>query len=182
MRILTLMAAIAMGCAGCAHVQQPESRVYVIAEDARGVGEALGTGGSGGRDCQAEHEECFRRCWEKRRPPYPHKHDGWYYERCTQDCREEFNRCEEEQEQEAKERTKKLEFSRVDEAIDWIKHHKARWRLGLWLSSQVLPSSSRQVVLARWSWFHWRFRAQPGVTWSMIPTSMWMRFSLSWGQ
>jgi hypothetical protein len=125
-----LTAALLMATAGCAHLQAPESRVYVIAEDTQGVGDALGTGGSGDRDCQAEHEECFRRCWEKARPKYPHKHDGWYYERCTTDCREAFNQCEEEQERAGWEKARELKFTRIHEAIDWIKEHKAEVALG----------------------------------------------------
>jgi hypothetical protein len=130
MRLVRLTAALAIAAVGCAHTQVPESRVYVIAEDIRGVGDSLGTGGSGGRDCQAEHEECFRRCWEKARPKYPHKRDGWYYERCTTDCREEFNKCEEEEEQAERERARELKFSRIHEAVDWIKEHKAEVALG----------------------------------------------------
>jgi hypothetical protein len=42
----------------------------------------------------------------------------------------EFNRCEEEQEEAAREGAKKLEFSRIDEAIEWLKAHKAEVALG----------------------------------------------------
>ena len=124
------MSVMALAGAGCTHTQQTENRIYVISKDTRGVGTALGTGGSGDRDCQAEHEECFRRCWRKSHPPYPHKHDEWYYKRCTADCGKAFNECVDEQEEEAGETVKKLEFSRVDLAIEWIKNNKAEVALG----------------------------------------------------
>jgi hypothetical protein len=129
MRLIVLMAAMAVAGVGCAHVQQPENQIHVISEDVRGVGTALGIGGAGERDCQAEHEECFRTCWKKSRPPYPHKHDEWYYKRCTADCSRAYNECVDEQE-EARERARKLEFSRVDQAIEWIRNHKAEVALG----------------------------------------------------
>lgn len=132
MRAITvLVMVVTMVSLGCSHAQKPRAQVYVISEDAQGVGAKLGTGGSGGRDCQAEHEECFRKCWQTRRPKYPHKHDGWYYERCTADCREEFNRCEEEQEKEERSRVKKLEFSNIDQALEWLRAHKAEIALGM---------------------------------------------------
>lgn len=130
MRWTALSFALTLVGLGCSHAQRSERRAYVISEDARGVGSALGSGGSGGRDCQAEHEACFRRCWEKSRPKYPHKHGEWYYKRCTSDCREEFNRCEEEQENEAAKRVGELKFSRVDEAVEWLKNHKTEVVLG----------------------------------------------------
>jgi hypothetical protein len=129
MRLIVLMAAMAVAGFGCAHAQRPENQVHVISEDAHGVGTALGIGGAGERDCQAEHEECFRVCWKKSRPPYPHKHDEWYYKRCTSDCSKAYNECVDEQE-EAGGRVRKLEFSRVDHAIEWIRNHKAEVALG----------------------------------------------------
>ncbi len=115
---------------GCAHPQRPEHRVHLVSEDARGVGIALGTGGAGDRDCQAEHEQCFRNCWQKSRPAYPHKHDEWYYKRCTEDCRKAYNDCMDEQEEEAKKGAKTLEFSHLDQAIEWIKKNKAEVAIG----------------------------------------------------
>lgn len=128
-RLLVLMTAMAVAGVGCAHTRRPANRIYLISEDTRGVGAAFGTGGAGERDCQAEHEECFRRCWRKSYPPYPHKHDEWYYKRCTADCRKAFNECVDEQEEESRE-AKKLEFRSVDQAIEWIKSNKAEVALG----------------------------------------------------
>jgi hypothetical protein len=128
---MALLTSVAMACIGCAHTQQPERKVYIISEDAKEVGIALATGG-GGHDCQAEHEECVGRCWNKKNWPYPHnkQQSGWYLERCEHDCRVEFNKCEEEQEEAARERAKKLEFSRIDEAIEWLNAHKPEIALG----------------------------------------------------
>jgi hypothetical protein len=72
-----------------------------------------------------------RDCW-RGRYPWPHnpKQSGWYYERCTEKCRKEFNDCEEEQERRAPEGADKLEFSHVEEALDWLRKHKAEVALG----------------------------------------------------
>jgi hypothetical protein len=132
MNLLVPIALVAMACAGCAHRQRPESRVYVVSENAEGVGAALASGGAGGHDCQKQHEECVELCWKKKNWPYPHnkKQSGWYHERCEHDCNEEFKKCEEEQEEIAREREKRLKFSRMDEAIDWLRNHKAEVALG----------------------------------------------------
>ena len=114
---------------GCAHAQRPDTPIYIVSEDIRGVGNAVGTGGAGERDCQAEHEECFRQCWKKSRPPYPHKHDEWYYKRCTADCGKAFNDCVDAQE-DSDESVKGLEFSTAEQAIEWIRNNKAKVMLG----------------------------------------------------
>jgi hypothetical protein len=130
MRWLVLMAVVAMASLGCAHSQRPAARIYVISEIAQGAGASLGTGGAGVRDCQAEHEACFRRCWEQSRPKYPYKHDEAYYKHCTTLCREAFNRCEEELKEESGDRAMELKFSRVEQAIEWLRAHKAEVALG----------------------------------------------------
>ncbi len=124
--------AVTMSCIGCAHAQRPESRVYVISESVEGLGTALSTGGASGHDCQKEHEECVERCWNKKNWPYPHNKEqsGWYLERCEHDCGEAFNQCEEEQEEAARHQDKKLEFSRMDDAVVWIRTHKSELALG----------------------------------------------------
>lgn len=111
----------------CAHSQQPERRIYVISEDTRGVGTSPGTGGAGFRNCEAEERECFNECWNIKPLPYPHtKRDGWFREYCTKKCRELYMECEKSNEKQARE----LKFSRVDEALDWIRSHKAEVALG----------------------------------------------------
>ncbi|HLM45226.1 MAG TPA: hypothetical protein VK458_15230, partial [Myxococcaceae bacterium] len=47
MRLLTVMASLALLSAGCAHSQRPESRIPVTAESAVGVDTEAGTGGAG---------------------------------------------------------------------------------------------------------------------------------------
>jgi hypothetical protein len=122
-RWVVLSAAMASG--GCAHTQAPEPRVYFISEDAGGIG------GSGAYDCDSEFKHCMKRCWDKRYPwPHSKPQAGWYHERCEQDCNKEYNECEEEREKEEAERRKKLKFSRMDEAIDWLRNHKAEVALG----------------------------------------------------
>ena len=130
MRFLIPTNTLAMAGAGCAHTQQPESRIHVISENTHDLGATIGIGGAGGRDCQAEHEECFRRCWRKSHPPYPHKHDEWYYKRCTADCSKAFNECMDEQEEETGKGVQTLEFSRADQAIEWIRNNKTKVMLG----------------------------------------------------
>jgi hypothetical protein len=121
MRFVVLMTALAMVSAGCAHTQRPESRIYVISENAEGVGSGLGTGGAGDDLCQQELEKCMKSCWEKKQWPYPHNKEqaGWYYKRCTADCNQAFLDCE-----------KKLEFTRMGEALEWLGEHKAEVALG----------------------------------------------------
>jgi hypothetical protein len=127
MRLIALMTAMAVAIVGCAHGQRPENRVYVISEDAREVGTALGTGGAGFRNCDAEHIKCFNDCWSASPLPWPHtKRDEWYDKYCTRECLKQYMECEKENEKKAKE----LKFSRVDDAIGWIREHKAEVALG----------------------------------------------------
>lgn len=134
-RLLALVCAVTVTCAGCGHartVQGPE-RTYVVDEDASGVGAGLGTGGSG-YDCDDALNTCFNTCWESARKPYPHtENNEWYYKHCTRECRKEYMSCIEEQEKEEAERVKKhppLEFSNLDRARDWIQTHKSELVLG----------------------------------------------------
>ncbi len=73
MRLIALVSAVVIACAGCSHVQpaQVHARTYVIDETASGVGTALGTGGAG-HNCDDELNKCFTACWESSRLPYPH--------------------------------------------------------------------------------------------------------------
>ncbi|HEX8439294.1 hypothetical protein [Archangium sp.] len=127
MRWLILTIVMAVAGSGCAHAQRPESRIYVISEDTNGVGVALGTGGGGFRNCDAEQNECYEECWNADSLPYPHtERDGWYRQYCTNKCLKLFMECEKANEKKVRE----LKFSRVDEAIGWIKSHKAEVALG----------------------------------------------------
>ncbi|HZI15589.1 MAG TPA: hypothetical protein VE153_34775 [Myxococcus sp.] len=121
-----LLLSATMVVAGCAHSPGPERRVYVISEDASGVG------GSGGHDCDEEHIQCFDRCWNKA-PPLTSikKGSGMHNEYCTTLCREEYMDCIEEQEQEERERKNtRLRFSDMDAALGWLRTHKAEVALG----------------------------------------------------
>ncbi|MCY1076152.1 hypothetical protein [Archangium lansingense] len=122
-----LFVAIVAAGIGCAHSQRPEPRIYVISEDAHGVGTALGTGGSGFRNCDAEQIECYNDCWNTEPLPYPftERDKGWG-KHCTSTCLKLYMECEKANEQKARE----LKFSRVDEAIEWIRNHKAQVALG----------------------------------------------------
>ncbi len=132
---LVVLSVLAMACTGCGHARPARgmAQVYVIDEDASGVGSALGTGGAG-YDCDDELGKCFNRCWESSRKPYPHtENNEWYYEHCLKTCRQEYMRCVEELEKEEAERVKKrppLEFSGFDKARDWIRRHKTEVALG----------------------------------------------------
>ncbi len=71
-----------------------ERRVYLISEDACGVG-------GSGHDCNAEQVECFDRCWNAGKRPYPHVGRGeWYYKYCNEKCRKEYLECLEQLEKE----------------------------------------------------------------------------------
>jgi hypothetical protein len=135
MRLIALLSAVAVACAGCSSVRpaQHNAQAYVIDEDASGIGSALGTGGAG-YDCDDELNKCFKRCWESSQQPYPHvERNEWYYEYCTRECRKEYMACVEELEQEEAERVKRrppLEFSSFDKARAWIREHKSEIALG----------------------------------------------------
>jgi hypothetical protein len=127
MKWTLLVVAVVVPSIACAHSQRPEPRIYVISEDAQGVGASLGTGGSGFRNCEAEERECYNECWTADHLPYPHTaRDGWYREYCTRECRKLFNECEKANEKKARE----LKFSRIDEAVDWIRNHKTEVAFG----------------------------------------------------
>jgi hypothetical protein len=125
-RLVVLLMAVVVAGVGCAHTQAPERRIYVISEDAGGMG------GSGGYDCDDEHIKCFDRCWN-RAPPISsiEKGSGVHHEYCTKICREEYMECIEEQEQlEREKKNKKLHFSSIDAALDWLRNHKAEVAIG----------------------------------------------------
>jgi hypothetical protein len=126
MKLIALLTAVVMASAGCAHTQPPERKVYVISEEADGLG------GSGGYDCDAEHVRCFDRCWN-RAPPLTsiEKGSGKHHEYCTEECRKEYMECIEEQEQLEREGKKKeLHFSSIDVALDWLRNHKTEVAIG----------------------------------------------------
>jgi hypothetical protein len=73
----------------------------------------------------------MERCWENRYPwPHSKEQSGWYYEKCVQGCRAQFVECDKEQEQALRDRQKKLSFSSVEQAVQWIREHKGEVTLG----------------------------------------------------
>jgi len=135
-RALTLLVALAMASVGCAHTQPPERKVYVISEDASGVGSNVesGTGGAGAEAyCSEMEKQCFKKCW-RRKPKEQSipKGKGMHNEYCTEMCRKVFNECVKElEERERQESQKKeLHFPTVDAAINWIREHKTEVAVG----------------------------------------------------
>jgi hypothetical protein len=124
-RLVAWALLLAVAPCGCTHAQRPEHRVYVISEDAAGVG------GSGTRDCDAEHVECFDKCWNST-PPLSSikKGSGKHHEYCTEECRKAYMDCfEEEHSRHDTERTA-LRFSSIDGALDWLRDHKSEVAIG----------------------------------------------------
>lgn len=76
------------------------------------------------RDCEKEQIECFQRCW-KRKPPYPYKRGGHdHHAFCANTCREAYDDCLKLNELHA------LEFTAMDDAIDWLKRHRQQVLVG----------------------------------------------------
>jgi hypothetical protein len=130
------LAALLAASFGCAHTQQPERKIYVISEDASGVGSDVGsgTGGSGAEAyCNELQKQCFRACWY-RKPSISSikKGSGMHHEHCTRVCREEFMRCIQEQEElERRDLQKKeLHFPTLDAALGWLREHKTEVAVG----------------------------------------------------
>jgi hypothetical protein len=123
-RALVIPFALAVG--GCSHAQRPERRVYVISDNAAGIG------GAGGHDCDAEHVECFDRCWNSIPPIRSiQRGSGKHHEYCTEECRREYMDCIKEMEQSAKRsEDRALQFSSIHGALDWLREHKTEVALG----------------------------------------------------
>ena len=133
-----LLTAGAVVSAGCSHTQQPERRVYVISEDASGVGSNLesGTGGAGAEAyCRELEKQSFKKCW-RRKPKHStiEKHSGKHHEHCVSESLEVFMNCIKEQEelerQESQSLKKELHFPTMDAALDWLREHKTEVALG----------------------------------------------------
>ena len=138
MRLVALLTVVATAGVGCAHVRQPERRIYVISEDASGVGSNVdsGTGGAGADAyCNELQKQCFDKCW-RRKPELPsiEKHSEKHYEHCTSECLKVFMNCGKEQEelerQESRPQKRELHFPTMDAAIDWLREHKTEVAIG----------------------------------------------------
>jgi hypothetical protein len=78
----------------------------------------------GARDCDQEHIECFRRCWNSQ-PPYPiTRGDKGHDKYCTRICREAYMECLKETE------ARPLAFPDMKTAWDWIERHKEELVVG----------------------------------------------------
>lgn len=135
-RSVALLTAVAIAGLGCAHTQQLEHKLYVISEDASGVGSNVesGTGGAGAEAyCNELQKQCFTKCW-RRKPKVPSikKGSGVHHEYCTTLCREEFDKCIKEQEEVERQesRRKELHFPTMDAALDWLREHKTEVAIG----------------------------------------------------
>ena len=130
MRLMALLTAVAVANLGCAHTQEPERRMYLIAENASSIDfqeDARGIGGAGAEAyCNELQKQCHTRCM-RRKPEIPSipKHSGKHKEHCTTKCLNEFTACvkkmEELERQESQ--SKKLQFPNINEALDWLKEH-----------------------------------------------------------
>ncbi|KFA87639.1 hypothetical protein Q664_46485 [Archangium violaceum Cb vi76] len=132
---LLMVVAVASASGGCSHTQNPERRVYVISEDASGVGSNLesGTGGAGAEAyCSEMEKQCFKKCW-RRKPRISSipKGSAVHHEYCTTTCLEERMRCVKEQEElERQESQKKLDFPTINAALGWLREHKTEVAIG----------------------------------------------------
>src|SRR5262245_60059446 len=78
----------------------------------------------GGRDCDKEHIECFRRCWNTQ-PPYPiTRGDKGHDKYCTRTCREAYMECLKDIE------AQPLAFPDMVKAKDWLKRHEKEVLVG----------------------------------------------------
>jgi hypothetical protein len=114
---LSLCAIIGVGCAHSPAATKPLSSAYIG---------GAGVGGSGARDCDAEHVDCFRACFEAR-APWPFKYQkAEHYQYCQSKCLQEYMQCLKELKAD-----KARSFSTMDEALAWLKRHRAEVAAGV---------------------------------------------------
>lgn len=135
-KLLILLATVVMASLGCAHTRPPERQVYVISEDASGVGSSLesGTGGAGAEAyCNELEKQCFKICW-RRKPRFPTipKGSGMHNEYCTETCRKEYMKCIKQQEELERQESQRqeLHFPTIGAALDWLRKHKTEVAVG----------------------------------------------------
>lgn len=76
------------------------------------------------RDCDAEHIECFHRCWRKK-PPYPYTRGAWdHHDYCESKCLKEYMTCLERTGQRIR------EFRTMGRALAWLDEHKKEILIG----------------------------------------------------
>jgi len=128
MRLVSLLVLTAVLNAACAHSQPTasaktpvERRVYVISQDATGIG------GSGPRDCDQEQIQCFRDCMDAP-APWPIKTgDRGHYKHCQTTCLAGYMECVKEVER----AQKRFDLGNdMDIALAWLRAHKAELAIG----------------------------------------------------
>lgn len=76
------------------------------------------------RDCDKEQIACFRRCWKRKPPDLIERGSPGHYSYCQNTCREAYEDCLKLKELHA------MEFTAMDEAIDWLKRHRQELLVG----------------------------------------------------
>jgi hypothetical protein len=99
------------------------------------------------RDCDQEQIECFRRCWKKKPPSPIERGSPSHYSHCQNTCREAYMDCLKLKELDA------LEFTAMDEAIDWMKRHRQELLVGTIITAAgvtfiVISAGTGALVLA----------------------------------
>jgi len=76
------------------------------------------------RDCDAEHIECYRKCFKKN-PPYPYTRGAADHHRyCESKCLKEYMTCLEQTGQQVR------RFSTLGRALAWLDRHKKEILIG----------------------------------------------------
>jgi hypothetical protein len=76
------------------------------------------------RDCDAEHIECYQKCFKKK-PPYPYTHGASDHHRyCESKCLKEYMTCLEQSGQQVR------RFSTMGRALAWLDSHKKEVLIG----------------------------------------------------
>jgi hypothetical protein len=144
--MMMVSAVLVVTSLGCSHVnraeRQAEREVYVISDDANGVGSNVngGTGGAGAEAyCNELEKTCYKQCW-RRKPELSSipKGSGKHNEFCNEKCRKEFNECVEKLEQAERQelqsrfpaRKQEFHFPDTGTALVWLKEHKTEVALG----------------------------------------------------
>ncbi|MFY0572662.1 hypothetical protein ACN28E_53770 [Archangium lansingense] len=76
------------------------------------------------RNCEQEQIECFRRCWKRKPPGLIERGGPGHYSHCQNTCRQAYEDCLKLNE------LRSLEFTAMDEAIDWMKRHRQELLVG----------------------------------------------------
>jgi hypothetical protein len=104
-KLLVLLTVVAVASPGCAHIQPPERKVYVISTNVSGIdfSDARAIGGAGADAyCNELQKQCFTTCW-RRKPEHSTipKHSEKHHKHCTEKCLKVFMDCVKEQEEKA---------------------------------------------------------------------------------